>query len=78
LIKFLLLVRSLLPGRGDKIIYFFKVFIMNTKGAVEKVVLHPLTPQGGICNLLYTRKSPLGDLGVEDKKSTFSTAPGQL
>jgi hypothetical protein len=39
--------------------------------------LHPLTPQGGICNLLYTRKSPLGDLGVEDKKSTFSTAPGE-
>jgi hypothetical protein len=24
---------------------------------------------------LYTRKSPLGDLVVEDKKSTFSTAP---
>jgi hypothetical protein len=48
---------------------------MTRVGAVEKVVLHPLTPQGGICNILYTRKYPLGDIGVEDKKTTFSTAP---
>jgi hypothetical protein len=47
-------------------------------GAVEKVVLHPLTPQGGIFNILYTRKSPLGDIGVENKKTTFSTTPNEI
>jgi len=31
--------------------------------------------QGGLYNLLDFNKSPLGDLGVSFRKSTFSTAP---
>ena len=42
-------------------------------GAVEPVVFHPQTPQGGFFNLLFFSKSPLGDLGVKNKRGTFSS-----
>lgn len=47
----------------------------NNLGGVEKVVLYPQTPQGGLNKLLNFSKSPLGDLGVQTRKRTFSTAP---
>jgi len=41
--------------------------------AVEKVGFYPQTPQGGLSKSLDFNKSPLGDLGVSQKKLTFST-----
>jgi len=38
---------------------------------VEKVRLHPQTPQGGLSKSLDFNKSPLGDLGVETKGDDF-------
>jgi hypothetical protein len=45
----------------------------SARGAVEKVRLHPQTPQGGLSKSLDFNKSPLGDLGVARRKLTFST-----
>ena len=37
------------------------------------MILEPPTPQGGLLNIQYINKSPLGDLGVNQEKLTFST-----
>jgi hypothetical protein len=36
-------------------------------GAVEKVMFHPQTPQGGLSNSLFFSKSPLGPMFVKHK-----------
>jgi hypothetical protein len=42
-------------------------------------LFYPILPNGtnigGLFNSLFFSKSPLGDLGVDSKRGTFSTAP---
>jgi hypothetical protein len=47
----------------------------DERGAVEKVLFYPQTPQGGLAKLLYFNKSPLGDLGVATKREDFFNNP---
>jgi hypothetical protein len=49
--------------------------INELSGNVEKVLFHPPIHQGGLLNSLFLNKSPLGDLGVDSKRGTFSKAP---
>jgi hypothetical protein len=65
---------SLLRKEGEQ------YFVLQVLGGVEKVSLHPQTPQGGLSKALDFNKSPLGvpiaiGIGVSKRKLTFSTAP---
>jgi hypothetical protein len=50
-----------------------KPLTFSTPGTVRIVLFYPPTPQGGLFNSLFFNKSPLGDLGVDNKRGIFST-----